>query len=101
MKPECGKRVILAKSFSINLQITLGGNSNQSQAREVEMEEGTSKSQKDCDQRKDTMIGFPWFHPEGCTSQLRRPRRLGLFQPFSTLKRSQRRVEFASLSHRH
>jgi hypothetical protein len=44
---------------------------------------------------------FSKFDPEGCTSSLRRPRRMGLFQPFPSHKRPQSSVEFASISHGH
>jgi hypothetical protein len=49
------------------------------------------------DQHKDTCDLFLEVRFEGTYSTLRSPLRMGLFQPFPSLKRSQSPVEFSSL----
>jgi hypothetical protein len=79
----------------------LGANSTQSQSRELERDEGRSKSQSNDQTQMNTTICFPRFHPEGCTSPLRRPRRPGLFQPFPLSNDHEDRLSLASLSRGH
>jgi hypothetical protein len=97
-KSECG-RVVLATSYSIN------ADNSRSQLKTISSkrtnERGEKKQIEKSNQRKHTVICFPRFHFEECTSPLRSPLRTGLFQPFPSLKRSQWPIELSSQSWGH